>query len=59
METKTFTFSTEDMESLALAWILKHHQVSLQQYKGNEVDPVTDAITFTFGPPEDDDGEDS
>ena len=55
METKSFTFSTEDMESLALAWIFKHHPLTLQQYKGNEIDPVTDDITFTFGSPEDSD----
>ena len=59
METKSFTFSTEDMESLALAWIFKHHPLTLQQYKGNEIDPVTDDITFTFGSPEDSDAEDT
>jgi hypothetical protein len=57
MENKSFTFSTEEVENIVVEWIYKNYGIRHLQYNGNEIDPVTDDMTFTFGPPEDDDDE--
>ena len=59
MENKSFTFSTEEVDNIVVEWIYKNYGIRHLQYNGNEIDPVTDDMTFTFGPPEDDDGEDT
>lgn len=56
---KTITLEADEIENILLGWIAKNYRIANMEYDGNEVDPVTDAMTFTFLPKEDDDGEDA
>jgi hypothetical protein len=55
MDNESFTFTTDEVERIVLLWIRENYGVGHLQYNGNEINPETDAMTFTFGPPEDDD----